>query len=658
MARNDPAKPKRGKVDTAAFDAGRIEQVPYAQLGLSPLNVRRQGAEVGPDDDLTASIRSHGLLQPLVGYIAKSGPAIVLICAGQRRFNALAHIAAADTPVPVRIVDEETAIEVSLAENLERRDMNPADEVLAFKALLDLGTYNDVRIATRFGFPLQFVRRRLKMAALVPEILDALREGRITVDAATAYAAGSAEVQAEIFKKHNAKGAWEPHEPRRVRQDISLFGISATSRVAKFIGGLEAYTEAGGTTIDEDFSELFTDGQGEGRLRDVSIVRQLIERRQAELAPQCEAKVSETYPFATGVEWMDVLGNSWGSSVPKPPKSSGLIVVEKGYGVEAGAFFDRVRSAAEQHGAKVVALVDVNGQGDEIEVVSGKFLVSKDGWEASAPAGAPESGGGGESAAEQAARMREHQIERRMEQLYARTLIGDTPGFEILNVSAGGHHDQRMTITLNRIEKADDVEDDGTGWRYRLKPDLVAPFREQATIDVDEANAARAKAEEEKQAALDQAKSSFETTLAELEAKPIGEWPTVVLIKTNVDDDLGGLIITHIEEEGEQVLHLVSDMEEPWSSNDVAHTLEVIRDQASELEAAVFLFDTFEAFGEAHPGMCRICGCVEDMACCDSVTDDEWSGPCSWADDTQTLCSNPDCLTKAGVTIAKEAIAA
>jgi ParB family chromosome partitioning protein len=62
---------------------------------------------------------------------------MVLVCAGQRRLLALQHIAAPDTLVPVRIVDEATAVEVSLAENLERKDMNPADEVEAFKALVD-----------------------------------------------------------------------------------------------------------------------------------------------------------------------------------------------------------------------------------------------------------------------------------------------------------------------------------------------------------------------------------------------------------------------------------------------------------------------------------------------------------------------------------------
>jgi ParB family chromosome partitioning protein len=122
--------------EAAGLDTGRIEEVEFAHLAVSPLNVRKHNAEIGPDDELVHSIRAHGLLQPLIGYIARSGPATVLVCAGQRRLQALAHIAATDAKIPVRIVGEETAIEISLAENLERKDMNPVDELDAFKALI------------------------------------------------------------------------------------------------------------------------------------------------------------------------------------------------------------------------------------------------------------------------------------------------------------------------------------------------------------------------------------------------------------------------------------------------------------------------------------------------------------------------------------------
>lgn len=450
MARNDPKKSKSPAADAVG---GRIEQVLLSQLDISPLNVRRTEPEVSPESELTQSIMAHGLLQPLIGYLAKSGMAVVLICAGQRRLQALRHVAAPETPIPVRIVDEDTAIEISLAENLERRDMNPADEVLAFKALLELGTYDAARIATRFGFTLQHVRRRLKMAALLPEILDVLREGTITIDAAAAYAAASEEVQRDVFKKHNAKGAWKPHEPAAIRQDIALHGISSNSAVARFVGGVEAYKAAGGTTIDEDFADLFADGQGDARLRDVGVVRKLIERRQGELAGEAAALAQEAMPFVTGIEWMDLMGTSYGSSVPKPGKKSGMIAVEQGWGPEgAKAFAERAKACAEM-GAPVIALVDVASDGS-LRIVGGKLIVDKDGWEKSKPADAPDDADIEHrmmTPEEQAALARERDVIAQMQKLYALSLIGDTPGWGVTSARFDRHH-ERYSVTLTRLD--------------------------------------------------------------------------------------------------------------------------------------------------------------------------------------------------------------
>ena len=626
------------------LDTGRMEHVPFHQLAVSPLNVRRN-AEVGPEHELVASIRAHGLLQPLVGYIARSGEAIVLVCAGQRRLLALQHIAAPETLIPVRIVDEETAIEVSLAENLERKDMNPADEVAAFQALIETGHYDAARISSRFGFTLQHIRRRLKMAQLLPEILDTLREGKISLDAATAYASASEEVQRDVFKKHSAKGAWRPHEPSAIRQDISLHGISASSRVAKFIGGFEAYKAAGGTAIDEDFSDLYSDGQHDGRMRDVSIVRRLIDQRQADLTSAAEKLARKKYPFATGVEWMDLLGTTWDSTIPKQKKDSGLVAVESNWSMTADVLVERVKQAVDEHGATAIALVDANNEG-QLEIVAGKFLVGKDAWAKVQPAKEEEETRQTETPAERAAREREREINAIMVNLYARSLIGETPGFGTTQVSVG--HDDRLRITLIRLGEPGGGDLTGDRWNRGVKPELLAPHRDTAVIMLEEIEAERERAS--KAAVAD--RENFDAKLVELEDLPIREWPAVTVVTTNIDDG-ETLIITRIEQDGEHVFNLVDGMESPSISNDAAFTVEVIRDQTDELKPSITTYDSIEAFAADHAGSCRMCGCTEGEACLES-NDGEWSGPCAWADATQTLCSNPDCLTKAGVTAAEE----
>jgi ParB/RepB/Spo0J family partition protein len=434
MARGS-AKAKQPPASTpTTLDTGRMESVAFGQLAVSPLNVRKD-AEVGPDDELVASIRAHGLLQPLVGYIATSGLAIVLICAGQRRLLALQHIASAETPIPVRIVDEATAIEVSLAENLARKDMNPADELAAFQALVDTGAYDGNRIADRFGYDRRYVRRRLKMAVLAPEIMDALRDGTIGISSAEAYAASDdRELQLKVFKGQVQPNVYNPHSPGKILQEYSWAGLSAESGVGKFIGGVEAYEAAGGSCArDEAFIELFdTHGAPDGpRLTDHKLVGQLLERAQASAQEAVEKLAKDQVPYASAVEWCDAKGNA-----PKPPKGSDLVLLSQGWDGAAGEYRDaaRVRKLAKaiaDAGGEVRAIAEVNRDG-VAELVEDAFLVGKAAFEAARPkAKENEHGAAGMTTEEREAHNRSLRVQACAANLYGRQLVGNTPGYVV-----------------------------------------------------------------------------------------------------------------------------------------------------------------------------------------------------------------------------------
>lgn len=70
-------------------------------------------------------------------------------------------------------------------------------------------------------------------------------------------------------------------------------------------------------------------------------------------------------------------------------------------------------------------------------------------------------------------------------------------------------------------------------------------------------------------------------------------------------------------------------------------------DQRAALRDVITDFLDLPALGQ--PGRCRICGCVDQLACTESK-DGEWFGPCAWADETLTICDNPDCLAAASAT--------
>ncbi|RUT81135.1 ParB/Srx family N-terminal domain-containing protein, partial [Mesorhizobium sp. M7A.T.Ca.US.000.02.2.1] len=145
--------------------------LPLSQLVVSPKNVRPKPGDVTA---LAASIAAQGLLQNLVVSPTENGT--YQVDAGGRRFAALTLLAeqgklAADFPVPVIVISAEDATAASLAENVQRENMNPVDELNAFKQLVDEGFTID-RVADTFGVTPLVVQRRLKLVAAAPELLE------------------------------------------------------------------------------------------------------------------------------------------------------------------------------------------------------------------------------------------------------------------------------------------------------------------------------------------------------------------------------------------------------------------------------------------------------------------------------------------------------
>ncbi len=162
----------------------RLKLVPLDSLTVSPLNVRKHGPkEIA---SLAASIAATGLLQPLIVRASGDGYDVI---AGSRRLKALRKIAEGDdaddrAPVPVILLgadDDASAIEASLAENIERLPMDELDQYAAFVALIRQGRRED-DIAEAFGITVQTVRRRLALGRLIPDIHRLYRTGEIDAE--------------------------------------------------------------------------------------------------------------------------------------------------------------------------------------------------------------------------------------------------------------------------------------------------------------------------------------------------------------------------------------------------------------------------------------------------------------------------------------------
>ena len=167
-----------------------ITDISLAKLIPSPANVRRTGAGTGIEA-LAASIQAHGLLQSLVvrPQLDADGQETgrYEVVAGGRRLAALRLLAkrkriAKGTAIPCRVLDgaavdgtSVNGMEASLAENVVRQDMHPADQFEAFAALHEAGIGVE-DIAARFGVSAHTVRQRLRLAVVAPALIQAYRD--------------------------------------------------------------------------------------------------------------------------------------------------------------------------------------------------------------------------------------------------------------------------------------------------------------------------------------------------------------------------------------------------------------------------------------------------------------------------------------------------
>ncbi len=290
--------------------------VPLNKLLLSPRNVRKTYAEEGIEE-MADSILARGLLQNLVVSESPTGRGFFEVDAGGRRWRALQlnvkrRRMARDWPVPVKVVPREEAAEASLEENIQKIALNPADEFEAFATIIagyEAGGIADpaeriAHCARRFGKTIHYVEQRLRLAALAPEILEALRADRISLDAAKAYAAyPDQKLQMRVFAAEEKKSEGWRHTPQNIR-DVMRGRVYQLDHPAVVYVGIEAYVAAGGRVQ----REMFMGAEDRDVVVDPALIDKLAQQRTAEdaehFAQEEGWKGGVVKPWA-GPSWQD-----------------------------------------------------------------------------------------------------------------------------------------------------------------------------------------------------------------------------------------------------------------------------------------------------------------------------------------------------------------
>lgn len=249
--------------------------VPLNMLKKSPRNVRKTGHTAVEIEGLAANIAANGILQNLVveperdGEGRETGHYFVTIGEGRR----LAQLLRAKrkeikkTDLIRCVLDtEHDAHEISLAENVVRTAMHPADEFEAFALLhTEKGMAAD-DIAARFGVTPAVVKQRLKLAAVSPALMAVYREGGMSLEQVMAFTLTDDPArQQEVWQGLGwDKGA------DAIRRALTEGQVDASDRRARFVGA-EAYLAAGGVITRDLFA-----GEDGGYFADPALLDRLV----------------------------------------------------------------------------------------------------------------------------------------------------------------------------------------------------------------------------------------------------------------------------------------------------------------------------------------------------------------------------------------------
>jgi ParB family chromosome partitioning protein len=149
--------------------------------------------------ELADSICQVGVLQPIL--VRPKGKVFEIVC-GERRYRASALAKTKTIPAIVRTMTDDEALEFAITENLQRKDISPIEEAVAYKKLADTGRYEVNSLAVRFGKSETCIRNRMRLNDLTDDLLNLVNTDVLSVSVALELCKYSAEVQADIYEKH------------------------------------------------------------------------------------------------------------------------------------------------------------------------------------------------------------------------------------------------------------------------------------------------------------------------------------------------------------------------------------------------------------------------------------------------------------------------
>jgi len=220
-------------------DRQALSYLSLEKLQRSPYQPRREFDEAALNE-LADSIRSQGIIQPIVVRPASDGQHYEII-AGERRWRAAQLAELAEVPVIIRDVTNETALALAIIENLQREDLNPLEEAMGLERLMSEFHLTHQDLATVVGKSRAAVTNLLRLLGLRPEVKTMLEHNDLEMGHARALLGLTEDKQVEVARAVVARGLSVRQTEALVRQvqqnqDIPL---AAAKRIDPDVAALE-----------------------------------------------------------------------------------------------------------------------------------------------------------------------------------------------------------------------------------------------------------------------------------------------------------------------------------------------------------------------------------------------------------------------------------
>ena len=232
--------------------------VPIEFVGRNPRNPRRYFDE-SELQDLASSIRQHGIVQPVV--VRTTADNRFEIIAGERRWRAAQLAGLIEIPVIIRDVDDRTALEIAIVENVQRSDLNPLEEAMGYELLIADHGYTQNDLGEIIGKSRSHVANSLRLLKLPEPVRDMLASGTLSAGHARALiptsdpialakaviAKGMSVRDAERLAQNDIKAQSDPNHGQAAPKDVKDADTLALERTLSDVLGLDVTVNHRGT---------------------------------------------------------------------------------------------------------------------------------------------------------------------------------------------------------------------------------------------------------------------------------------------------------------------------------------------------------------------------------------------------------------------------